>query len=63
MPPVVMGRGRGAKKVEGHWSIALISRVAQTQAKRSACESKNEVKQLYLRQYNVALSLIAAIVC
>jgi len=29
----------------------------------SASMSKNEAKQIYLRQYNVAFSLIAATVC
>jgi len=66
-PPVVTGLGRGTKKVEDHWSIALISRVrtgySNVRAKRSASESKNKVKQIYLRQYSVALSLAAAIVC
>ena len=55
------------KKVENHWSIGLISSVRtnknNVRAERSANESKYEVKQIYLRQYNVALSLIAPTVC
>ena len=61
------GLGRGTKKVENHWCVGLISSVRidenNVRAERSASESKTEVKYIYLRQYNVALSLIAAIVC
>jgi len=48
MPPVVTGLGRGTKKVEDHWSIGLMSRVRTdyVRVKRSACESKKEVKQV-----------------
>jgi len=47
--------------------IELISRVRTDQsnvgAERSASDSKTVVKQIYLPQYNVALLLIAAVVC
>jgi len=63
-PTVVTGLGRGTKKVEDRWSIRRISKVrtdlSNIRAKRSACESKNEVKQIYLHQCSVALSLIAS---
>jgi len=59
--------GRSTKTIENHWSIGLISRVrtdsSNVRAERSASESKTVVKQIYVRQYNVALSLIAATVC
>jgi len=66
VPPVATGLCRGTKKVENHWAIELISRhrtdESNIRAKRSAGESKNEAKQIRLRQLNVELSLIAAIV-
>ena len=62
--PGDFGPGSRYKKVENHWSIEIISRIHTDQSKfgaeRSASENKTQVKQICLRQYNVALSLIAA---
>ena len=55
------------KSFEDRWFIGLISKFAQTRLKhrerKTGRERENtKMKQIYLRQYNVALSLIAAIV-
>jgi len=55
-PPVATGLGRVTIKFEKHWSIIEQNSRFRTgysnfRAKRSACECKNVVKQIYLLQY------------